>query len=155
LINEPKPELTSNRKKAIIFINLFAILQFLYMVIVKFTFSSSEINGIDLALARTVSGFLVSVFLVQFLGLSLKIPPGEKKTMFIRAAVGTFGFVSYVYCIKYLPLGLLMIIYNTAPFWSSLLSFLFLGETLQKYEVIAMILGFSGIVIVALSKPEV
>lgn len=41
LINEPKPELTSNRKKAIIFINLFAILQFLYMVIVKFTFSSS------------------------------------------------------------------------------------------------------------------
>jgi hypothetical protein len=64
LINEPKPEFHSNRKKAIIFQNLFAICQFLYMVIVKFTFSTGEIHGIDLALARTVSGFTLSFLIV-------------------------------------------------------------------------------------------
>jgi drug/metabolite transporter (DMT)-like permease len=75
--------------------------------------------------------------------------------MLIRAAVGTVGFLSYLFAIKYLSLGLLMIIYNTAPFWASLLGFLFLGETLQKYEVVAMLLGFLGIVLVALSKPHI
>jgi len=74
--------------------------------------------------------------------------------MLIRVSVGLVGFVCYVYSIKYLPLGLMMIIYNTAPFWSSLLSYLFLGESLHRYEVICMLLGFLGIVIVALSKHE-
>ena len=75
--------------------------------------------------------------------------------MFIRVAVGTIGFTSYLFAIKYLPLGLLMILYNTAPFWASLLGFLFLEETLHKYEIAAMLLGFLGIVIVALSKTEI
>jgi drug/metabolite transporter (DMT)-like permease len=53
---------------------------------------------------------------------------------------------------KYIPMGLLMILYNTAPFWASVLGYVFLKESLKINEIWAMIVGFFGIIIVALSR---
>jgi|LauGreDrversion4_2_1035121.scaffolds.fasta_scaffold558212_2 drug/metabolite transporter (DMT)-like permease len=72
--------------------------------------------------------------------------------MFVRSFWGTVGFLCYLFAMKYIPMGLLMILYNTAPFWASVLGYVFLKESLKINEIWAMIVGFFGIIIVALSR---
>ena len=57
-----------------------------------------------------------------------------------------------MFAIARLPLALCMIIYNTTPFWATLFSFLFLGESLICIEVLAMVFSFGGIILIAVSK---
>lgn len=85
--------------------------------------------------------------------MDFSVPKETHKTLWIRSFVGTCGFTSYVYAIKNLPMGLLMILFNTAPFWASLLAWVILREVLKPREICAMVLAFAGIVIIALSKP--
>jgi len=46
-----------------------------------------------------------------------------------------------------------MIIFNTAPFWASLLAYLLLSEKLKLFEFIAMVVSFVGIILIAVAKP--
>lgn len=46
-----------------------------------------------------------------------------------------------------------MILFNTSPFQASLLGFLILQEVLQLKEIICMVVAFSGVLIIAFSKP--
>lgn len=54
--------------------------------------------------------------------------------------------------VSLLPLSLHMIIYQTSPFWTSILAFWLNGERIQMFEYFAMALCFLGVVAIALSK---
>jgi len=66
--------LTTNRKKAIIFANLFSFSQFLYMATAKLTMGKYEVNGLDLCLVRTFVALVVSLAMVKITGVSLDVP---------------------------------------------------------------------------------
>ena len=53
-----------------------------------------------------------------------------------------------------MPLVVLDTIINTGPFWAALLSWFCLGESISKFEIMAMVLSFVGVVLVALSNNE-
>jgi hypothetical protein len=48
-----KPKLKTNRKKAIIFANLYMIFHFAYFCCAKISMKSFDVNGLDLCLFRT------------------------------------------------------------------------------------------------------
>ena len=60
LLQHSKPKLRTNRKKAVIFANLYMIFHFCYFCTAKLAMSPAYgVNGIDLCLVRTC---IVSVF---------------------------------------------------------------------------------------------
>jgi len=126
---------------------------FLYIVTAKLTMEKMEVNGLDLSLVRVFVALAVSLLLVKVTGASFHVPTPYRKFLFLRSLAGTIGFTTYIFAIKYLPLGLTMIIFNTAPFWATLLAYLALSEKLKAYELIAMLISFVGIVLIAMAKP--
>lgn len=43
------------------------------------------------------------------------------------------------------PMFVMTVIFNTAPFWASLISFMVLGDSVTKFELAAMVCSFSGV----------
>ncbi|MFM7858751.1 MAG: hypothetical protein ACKO96_44220 [Flammeovirgaceae bacterium] len=54
-----------------------------------------------------------------------------------------------------LPLGIHSIIFNTAPFQSSLLGLIILKERVQTKELVKILIAFVGVIIIGTAKPEV
>ncbi len=75
-----------------------------------------DINGLDLCLFRTFAAFLTSSLIALYLKIPFTVQKSQHKTLWLRSAVGTLGFTTFVFGIKYLPLGIHMILFNTAPF---------------------------------------
>ena len=72
--------------------------------------------------------------------------------MLIRNIAGLVGFTALVYALKNLPMGLFMILNNTAPFIASALSFVLLKERMMSHEIAAMVMSFSAVVVLATGK---
>ena len=75
------------------------------------------------------------------------------KLMLVRNCAGLVGFTALVYALKNLPMGLFMIINNTAPFIASTLSWLTSGERMSAYESGAMLVSFTAVCLLATQKP--
>ena len=66
--------------------------------------------------------------------------------------VGTVGFTTFTFGVALVPLVVQNTIFNTAPFWASLLGWCFLKEYITKFEIVAMILSFGGVCAIAISN---
>ena len=60
--------------------------------------------------------FVVALAIAILTRQSFKIERHNWGKLTIRSIFGTIGFTSMVFAVKYLPLGIHMIIFNTAPF---------------------------------------
>jgi drug/metabolite transporter (DMT)-like permease len=67
---------------------------------------------------------------------------------------GTVVIISLIYAMQYLPMGIYQIIYNTSPFWASLLAYITLGENLKQVEIMAMVLSFLLIMMLFISRQQ-
>jgi drug/metabolite transporter (DMT)-like permease len=115
-IPKVKPTLNSNRSKAVFFMNLHCIFLFAYMVTSKMQMKENDINALDLCLFRTFVAFVVSSVIAIYLKIPFYVKKSERKALFMRSVVGTIGFTSFLFAVKYLPLGIHMILFNTSPF---------------------------------------
>ncbi len=122
------------------------------------SFSCMAIGG------REVSGELDTFELMFFrslIGAAILIPFGvvfgrlrETRTSRFRLHVvrNVFHFTAqnlWFYALAFIPLAQLFAIEFTTPIWIALLAPLFLGEALTRWRVIAAVLGFSGILVIA------
>lgn len=72
--------------------------------------------------------------------------------MFWRSISGTVGFTCTIFGTPMISLVAQQTIFNTAPFWASLLGWCFLKERISPFEICAMAFSFTGICIIATSK---
>ena len=142
----------SNRKKAIIFMNLFCLFGFIYMVMTKFAIYSYGVNALDLCMYRTFVLTSVAYAISLLSSKSVRVASTAHKDLFYRSLFGTIGFTSMVFALKYVPLGIYSIVFNTAPFLASLIAWLILKEVPKKSELICMIIAFIGVVIIGTAK---
>lgn len=89
---------------------------FFYMIAAKIAMNDYGINGLDLCLFRTFVSFAMSGLIALICGVSFRVEKKFHTGLLIRSAVGTLGFTSMVFAVKYLPLGVHTILFNTAPF---------------------------------------
>ena len=66
--------------------------------------------------------------------------------------VATIGFTLIPFGVAMVPLVVQNTIFNTAPFWTSLLGWIFLSEAITLFEVVALILSFSAITMITISS---
>ena len=70
----------------------------------------------------------------------------------IRSVIGTIGFTCLTFGMAFIPLVVQNTIFNTAPFWTSLLGWVFLNEAMTSFEIVALILSFGGVILIATSS---
>jgi len=133
--------------------NMFCMAQTCLNVIQKWLLP----QGVTLSafiLYRNVANFSVIAMLIYFSGRSpfRDFPRNLRGTMVLRSIFGSLGFVGMAYNLTLLPMAVIMIIYQTNPFWNSLLSYLINGDRVQKIEIVAMVICFIGVVIIATSQ---
>ena len=68
-----------------------------------------------------------------------------------RCSIGVIGFITFTIGVPLVPLVVQNTIFNTAPFWASLLGYIFLSEAMSPLEIAAMIMSFGGVVLIAMS----
>lgn len=111
---------------------------------------ANSIAPLDFMVWRTLTCLFLHAICCLVFNQSFTYPAENWMWVFARNIGGTATVISLFYGIKYLPIGIFQIIYNTSPFWASLLGFILLKERLKKVEIIAMVLSFILILLIAL-----
>lgn len=75
----------------------------------------------------------------------------DRWLLFWRGFIGTVGFTCLALGVALIPLLIQNTIFNTAPFWASILGWVFLKEKLTMMEVVAMVISFGGVLCISLS----
>ena len=96
---------------------------------------------------RAISGVIISLILVSFSGVQ-SLKTNKPVRHFIRAFSAVGCVVLYIYGIKYLLLAENMAIAHIAPIVAALLAIPILGEKIGIYRVIAIFIGFVGVLII-------
>ena len=94
---------------------------------------------------RSAVVLLVSVLVVWSQGLQLKTSHWR-----LHAARSVFGYTAMAllfYCLGILPLSVGIALNYTAPFFTLCLAWMLLGEPLRRGQVIAVLLGFAGVLL--------
>lgn len=98
--------------------------------------------------------FFRNLFGVILIGLAIYRVPLQQKggkplLLFFRGAIGFVALLAYFYTIAHIPLGEAVTYNKTSPIFVALFAFLFLGERLSRIAIVAIFLGFGGILLIA------
>mmetsp|Transcript_80 Transcript_80/g.111 ORF Transcript_80/g.111 Transcript_80/m.111 type:complete len:135 (+) Transcript_80:200-604(+) len=132
--------------------NLYAISLFIYTAILKHAVTSEGVNALDVCLIRVFVLFAGALMITCTAGKSFTVAPSDRLLLFLRSLIGTTGYTCFAFGIGMVPLLVQNTIFNSAPFWSSILSCVFLGEKMAAFEIVALFLSFGGVLCIAFSK---
>ena len=80
----------------------------------------------------------------------LKLFPWNKKYSLLgRSYAGQSNFVLLNLGISMAPISLVMVVWQTNPFWVSIMAYFMLKEAMYKSEIIAMFVCFSLVAVIA------
>jgi drug/metabolite transporter (DMT)-like permease len=137
-----------------VFANIFAFVQVAYYASAKHAMSEYKVNPLDICQIRTLIALVIAIMVAKADGASFRVPREMRKMLLFRSLTGTVGFTSITFSVKYCPLIATIIIFNTAPFWASLLAWFCIKEKITRFEAAAMVLSFGGVLMIAFAKPE-
>ena len=105
---------------------------------------------------RSFFNMCASALIIKTSGISYfaDIPKELRGTLILRCAVGTVSFILFSLAVKYLPLGIFFIIFNSSPFITVFLSYCWTGDRIMIFEGLCMVGAFAGIVCLGIAKPE-
>ena len=101
--------------------------------------------------------FFRNIFGVILVGLAIyKVPlkqkGGKPFLLLFRGSMGFAALLAYFYIMAHIPLGTAVTYNKTSPIFVAIFAYLFLNEKLHKSALLAIVIGFIGILLVA--QPE-
>jgi drug/metabolite transporter (DMT)-like permease len=101
--------------------------------------------------------FFRNIFGVVLVGLAIYKTPlkqkgGKPLLLLFRGSMGFAALLAYFYIMAHIPLGTAVTYNKTSPIFVAIFAYLFLNEKLHKSALLAIVIGFIGIVLVA--QPE-
>ena len=80
----------------------------------------------------------------------LKLFPSDKKGILLtRCLSGQANFLLLNLAAPLAPLALIMVFWQTSPFWISIVAFCWLSEPIIPLELVSMVLCFSAVIVIA------
>ncbi len=132
--------------------NLQSLFAAFVAIIFKYV-NKQGVSFIEFMLFRNVFNFFTNLGVLKLYNYNpLKDTNGQLDWVIYRGLTGQLCFFLFLISVSLLPLSLHMIIYQTSPFWTSILAYWLNGEKVQMVEYFAMALCFTGVVAIALSK---
>ncbi len=101
--------------------------------------------------------FFRNVFGVALVGFAIYKSPlkqigGRPLLLLFRGSMGFIALLAYFYIIAYIPLAEAVTYNKTSPIFVAIFAYIFLNEKLSKWAILAIGVGFLGIVLIA--QPE-
>ncbi len=111
---------------------------------------TQQLPALEVTFFRNVFGVAIIAFTIW--KTPLKQAGGKPLLLFFRGAMGFLALLAYFYIMGKIPLGEAITYNKTSPLFVAFFAWLFLKEKLHWSAIIALILGFTGIVLIA--QPE-
>ena len=108
---------------------------------------SVELNAFQITFLRSVLCLAAILLLLGVIGFS-SVRSSRKKMHVARNVIHFGGQTGWLYGVAVLPLAEVFAIEFTAPIWTAILATVVLGERLNRYRLLAIVLGFAGIMII-------
>lgn len=103
-------------------------------------------SAMEIVFFRSIIGVVIILYALKHTAPTL---PGGKFYMLIsRGVYGILAMILYFYTIKVIPLGEAITLNSTSPLFGSILAFYLLQEHLNKRTILALVIGFFGIVFI-------
>jgi drug/metabolite transporter (DMT)-like permease len=98
--------------------------------------------------------FFRNIFGVMLVGYAIYKSPlkqigGKPLLLLFRGTMGFMALLAYFYIIAYIPLGEAVTYNKTSPIFVAIFAYIFLNEKLSRWSIVAIIMGFVGIVLIA------
>jgi len=110
---------------------------------------SFELDTFELLLYRSLIGVVIVVAIGGVAGTLPQINPQQFSTHLIRNISHFIGQILWYFALTVIPLAQVFALEFTSPLWVIALSPLLLGERLTKARMLAGLMGFIGVLIVA------
>jgi drug/metabolite transporter (DMT)-like permease len=111
---------------------------------------SRTIPGHQVALVRFVTGVVVTVLAYAILRLDLR--PRRWGWLLSRGIFGGAAVLLYFHCIEKIGVGMATLLNYTAPVWSMMFAWFFLGERPRKQAGVALALTLLGVALVTSTR---
>ena len=72
----------------------------------------------------------------------------------MRCVIGTVGFASFAIAMKFIPLSVFFIIFNSNPFTTAILGYFWIRERITPFEIVAMVCAFLGIMMMSMASEK-
>jgi len=115
---------------------------------------SFELDTFEIMMYRSIVGFVLVICVARLTGHARSITTRSPGLHLIRNLSHFTGQNLWFYAITMIPLAQVFALEFTAPLWVLVLSPLVLGERMTRVRALAAVIGFTGILIVALPSPE-
>ena len=114
---------------------------------------ASQLDTFEIMMYRSLVGVVIVCLVAGVTGTWRQVNTQQMGTHLIRNAAHFTGQNLWFYAVTLIPLAQVFALEFTSPIWVIVLSPLILGERLTSMRVLAALLGFVGILIVA--RPDV
>ena len=114
---------------------------------------ATSLNTFEIMLYRSIIGFFIVLVIGHFAKTLGEIKGGRLGLHLFRNLAHFSGQNLWFLAVASIPFSQLFALEFSTPVWVALLAPLFLGEVLTKQRVLAVILGFAGVLIVA--RPDI
>jgi drug/metabolite transporter (DMT)-like permease len=115
---------------------------------------SFELDTFEIMLYRSVIGFGLLVAAARARGTLAQVTRRTPQLQLMRNLFHFAGQNLWFYAITLIPLAQVFALEFTSPLWVLVLSPLFLGERLTRMRILAALIGFAGILVVARPSPD-
>ena len=100
----------------------------------------------ELVFFRSLISLIITLFIINIKNIN---PFGNNKPLLIlRGVLGTLALVCIFYAVRNMPLSISTVIQYTYPIFISIFSGIFINEKITKNVVLALIIGWLGILII-------
>ena len=120
-------------------------------------FTNRSVGIFEFAFFRSFVCMLPSAFLVKVTykeTFFTSVPRNLRSTLLMRTVSGTLGFLFYTSAPKFMPLGILTVIYNLSLFTTAILAWSWLNEKIVPFETVAMFITMGGVVLLGASQQQ-
>jgi drug/metabolite transporter (DMT)-like permease len=139
----------TNKSRSVLFMLVSGLAFSLMGAMVK---GAGEIPTFEKVLARNLVSFLIALVAVLKSGVPILGKSGNRKYLFSRSLMGCIGVICYFYSIDNLYLADAAMLNKLSPFFVTLFAFFFLRESISKLQIPAMLIVFTGALLVI--KPK-
>ncbi len=108
---------------------------------------SETLPSVEVAFFRNIFGVIIVAIAIY--KVPLKQIGGRPWLLFFRGSMGFISLLAYFYAMANIPLGEAVTYNKTSPIFVAIFAYLFLNEKLSLPAILAIMIGFVGIVFVA------
>ncbi|WP_420549804.1 DMT family transporter [Curvivirga sp.] len=116
--------------------------------------AATELNTFQILFFRSIVGFIIVSALLSYFGWE-QIRTTKLKLHIFRNLAHYVGQYGWFFGIAVIPLAEVFAIEFTTPIWIAVMAVMFLGEKLTPSKIIAITLGFAGILIIIKPGAEI